>query len=55
MEKLFVGQVITLNKSEMTHKRNLVIATLNIRYDQAIKKVSNAGLQNIKMLTMMKP
>ena len=41
-EKSVVGQVIALNKSEVTRKRSLVIATLNIRHDQAIREISNA-------------
>lgn len=32
-EKLVISQIITLNKSMMTWKKDLVIATLNIKYD----------------------
>ncbi len=54
MQKLVVSQVIMLNKSKTTQKTSLVITTLNIRYNQAIKKSSNARLQNIKVLMVMK-
>ena len=54
MEKSVVGQVIILTKSKMTQKKNLVTATPNIRHDQTISKISNTGLQNMKVLIMMK-
>lgn len=54
VEKLVVGQVILLNKSITTQKRSLVTAAPNIRYDQVKSKTFNNGLQNIKMLIMMK-
>ena len=53
-EKSVAGQVIILNKSEMTRKRSLVTATLNIRHDQAMSGTSNVGLRNMKVLMMIK-
>ena len=54
MENSIVDQVIILTKSEMIRKRNLVTATTNIRYNQAMSKTFSAGLRSMKMLTMMK-
>ena len=53
-EKSVVGQVIILNKSEITRKRSLVIATPNIRHNQTMSGTSNAGLQNMMLLMMIK-
>lgn len=41
MEKLIISQVIILSKSEITQKRNLRTAPLNIKHNQAMSKISN--------------
>lgn len=54
VKNLVVGQVSTLNKNEMTQKRNLVILIPSKKHDQIMNKTYNARLQSMKVLTMMK-
>ena len=54
VEKLVVGQVITLNKNVMIRKRSSVIATPNIRHSQVMNGTYNAGSPSIKVSMMMK-
>lgn len=52
-EKSVFSQVIILNKSKMTWQKNLMTVILNIRHNQAIEEISNAGLQSMKVLTII--
>lgn len=54
IKKFVIGQVITLSKSKITQKTNLMITTPNIKYEQARSKTSNAGLQSMMIMTIIK-
>lgn len=54
VEKLIVGQVITLNKSVMIRKKSLVTVTPSIKYSQIMNGTYNAKSPSIKMSIMMK-
>lgn len=54
LEKSIVDQVIIFNKSRMTQKRSLIIATVSIKYNQAMSKTSNAEVDSIKILIIIK-
>lgn len=54
IEKLFVSQVIILNKNMMIWKKSLAFVTSTIRHDQVINKTYNAKLLNVKISMIMK-
>ena len=54
MEKLAVGQQITLSRSVMTRKRSLVTITSTIRPGQIMNGTYNTGSPSIKLLIMIK-
>lgn len=54
MRKLAVSLLIIVNKSVMTRKKSLVTVTPSIKFNQVMNGTYNAGLQDIKVLTMIK-
>lgn len=44
MEKSVISQVIILNRSKKIWKKSLMIAIINIKYEQALSKTFNAKL-----------
>lgn len=48
MERSAIDQVNIFNKSVITQKENLIIATLSIRYDQVMSKTYNTESRSIK-------
>ena len=53
IEKLVASQQTILNRSVITQKRSSITITINIRLDQIMNKLYNAGLLHIKIVRIM--
>lgn len=53
VKKWAIGLLIILSRSVMTQKRNLVIITTNIKFDQIINRIYNTELPSMKVLIIM--